>query len=120
MAWVPNLLSPDTPQGTTDKENLEIRKWGELPDGKGQFFDHQELGEKLDIIDTKRGAKIAQSGYFYWKGKGAELASALFFWDPTTNSLNEVLLYFLPLVLLSKKLYLGQGTYLFLLIRPIS
>ncbi|HPN84612.1 MAG TPA: serine--tRNA ligase, partial [Victivallales bacterium] len=42
--------------------------------------DHVEIGEKLGIIDIERGAKVAQSGFYYWKGKGAELCSALFYW----------------------------------------
>ena len=38
------------------------------------------IGEMLDIIDCQRGAKVAQSGFYYWKGKGAQLCNALFFW----------------------------------------
>jgi seryl-tRNA synthetase len=80
LSWLPNLLAEDVPMGDTDEENLELRKEGTLPEFGFKPKDHQELGEILDIIDTQRGAKVAQSGFYYWKGKGALLCQALFFW----------------------------------------
>ncbi len=85
MGWLPNLLADDVPDGHSDEANLELRKEGTVPAFDFKVRDHQELGELLDIIDTKRGAKVAQSGFYYWKGKGAQLCSALFFW--TQNEL---------------------------------
>ncbi len=80
LALMPNLLAPEVPDGSGDEDNREIRRWGEMPEFDFEPKDHQELAEKLDIIDTARGAKVAQSGFYYWKGKGARLCSALFFW----------------------------------------
>ncbi len=80
ISWLPNLLSSDVPDGKDDADNLELRKEGILPTFEFKIRDHQELGEMLDILDTARGAKVAQSGFYYWKGKGAQLAQALFFW----------------------------------------
>lgn len=80
LAWLPNFLDPSVPDGGSDADNAELRLWGD----KGQFAftprPHDELGDLLGIIDTVRGAKVAQSGFYYWKGKGAQLAQALFFW----------------------------------------
>ena len=80
MGWLPNLLADDVPEGNDDEANVELRKVGEVPTFDFKPRDHQELGEILDIIDTQRGAKVAQSGFYYWKGKGAQLCNALFFW----------------------------------------
>ena len=80
MFWLPNLLHPAVPDGHGDDDNCELRKEGTVPEFSFKVRDHQELGELLDIIDTKRGAKVAQSGFYYWKGKGAQLCNALFFW----------------------------------------
>jgi len=80
LFWLPNLLHPAVPDGHEDEDNLELRKEGRLPEFSFKPKDHQELGEILDIIDTKRGAKVAKSGFYYWKGKGAQLTNALFFW----------------------------------------
>lgn len=80
VAWLPNFLSPETPDGKDDNDNKEIRRVGTLRAFDFKPADHQEIGEKLGIIDIARGAKVAASGFYYWKGKGAQLCSALFFW----------------------------------------
>ena len=68
LSWLPNILDPEVPPGNTDADNKEIRKVGTIPQFDFKPRDHQELGEILDIIDAKRGAKVAQSGFYYWKG----------------------------------------------------
>jgi seryl-tRNA synthetase len=80
LFWLPNLLHPSVPDGGGDEDNEELRLEGVIPEFSFKPKDHQELGEILDIIDTKRGSKVAKSGFYYWKGKGAQLANALFFW----------------------------------------
>ena len=80
LFWLPNLLDPAVPDGHEDEDNREIRKEGVVPEFSFKPRDHQEIGELLNIIDTQRGAKVAQSGFFYWRGKGAQLVNALFFW----------------------------------------
>ena len=77
---MPNMLAPDVPDGTDDTGNVELRKVGTIPVFDFPIKDHQELGESLDILDIARGAKVAQTGFYYWKGKGAMLAQAFFFW----------------------------------------
>lgn len=80
LSWMPNILDPEVPSGNTDADNKELRKVGTIPTFDFKPRDHQELGEILDIIDTKRGAKVAQSGFYYWKGKGAMLCQAMYAW----------------------------------------
>jgi len=77
---LPNLLADDVPDGNDDMDNVELRKVGTIPVFDFKPRDHQELGEMLDILDTARGAKVAAAGFYYWKGKGAQLAQALYFW----------------------------------------
>ena len=81
---MPNMLAPDVPDGLDDTGNVEIRKVGTIPVFDFKVRDHQELGELLDILDIARGAKVAQAGFYYWKGKGAILAQSLFFWVQKT------------------------------------
>jgi seryl-tRNA synthetase len=80
LFWLPNLLDPAVPDGKGDEDNFELRKEGVVPKFDFQPRHHQELGEILGIIDTQRGAKVAQAGFYYWRGKGAQLVNALFFW----------------------------------------
>ena len=48
---IPNMTHPDAPIGKDDSENVEIRRWGEIPDFDFDVRDHVELGESLGIID---------------------------------------------------------------------
>ena len=81
---MPNMLADDVPCGADDSGNVEIRKVGTIPTFNFKLRDHQELGEMLDILDIARGCKVAQTGFYYWKGKGAMLAQALYFWVQKT------------------------------------
>ena len=77
---IPNMLAPDVPDGSDDTGNVELRRVGNIPKFDFKVRDHQELGELLDILDIQRGVKVAQPGFYYWKGKGAILAQSFFFW----------------------------------------
>ena len=80
LTWLPNFQSPDTPDGESDADNVEVKVVGEKPVFDFQPRDHQAIGEILGIIDTQRGSKVAQSGFYYWVGKGAMLTQAMYFW----------------------------------------
>ena len=80
LTRIPNLLAPDVPDGSDDTGNVELRKVGTIREFDFAIRDHQELGEMHDILDIARGAKVAGTGFYYWKGKGAMLAQALYFY----------------------------------------
>lgn len=108
LSWLPNLLADDVPEGKDDNDNLELRKEGEKPVFDFKPRDHQELGELLDIIDTQRGAKVAQTGFYYWKGKGAQLAQSLFFWAQRELINRGFTLFMTPCAAKERTLY-GTG-----------
>src|SRR3989338_523370 len=72
MLLVPNIPDVSVPEGESDAQNLEIKKWGEIPDFKAKGFEpkgHIELMQKLDMADFERGAKVAGfRGFFLKKG----------------------------------------------------
>lgn len=80
LTWLPNFQAPDTPDGESDADNVEVKVVGNKPVFNFQPRDHQAIGEILGIIDTQRGCKVAQSGFYYWVGKGAMLTQAMYFW----------------------------------------
>lgn len=76
-AHVPNLLAEDTPPGDDDEGNVELRRVGNLV-AADESRAHDVVGGRLGIFDMKRGAAVAGSGFYYWRGGGARLAWALF------------------------------------------
>jgi seryl-tRNA synthetase len=78
LTWLPNLLADDTPDGDDDKGNVEIARWGTIPEFDFEPKTHEVLGNRLGILDSERGAKVAGAGFSYWVGDGARLAQGLF------------------------------------------
>ncbi|MGZ4107212.1 MAG: serine--tRNA ligase [Tumebacillaceae bacterium] len=74
---VPNIISPDTPIGASDEENVEVRKVGEVPHFDFEPLDHVTLGEKYDLFDIPRGVKVAGTRNYYLKGIGLYLHRAV-------------------------------------------
>jgi seryl-tRNA synthetase len=104
----PNFLAPDVPDGASDADNVEIRRWGEQPAFAFKPREHDELGRLLGILDTEAGAKVAGAGFYYWKGDGARLLWALFHfaWDYLVA--REFTPFFTPIVARPATLY-GTG-----------
>jgi seryl-tRNA synthetase len=74
---IPNMTHPDSPIGRDDSENVEIRRWGDIPEFDFEPRDHVELGESLGIIDFDAGAKVAGSKFYFLRGDAVLLELGL-------------------------------------------
>ncbi|WP_127592578.1 serine--tRNA ligase [Paenibacillus lautus] len=77
LILVPNIVSPDTPIGASDEDNVEIRRVGEPPVFDYEYRDHVTLGELHRMIDIPRGVKTAGTRSYYLTGVGAMLHRAV-------------------------------------------
>ena len=77
---LPNIPEDGVPVGRDESENVLVRGGGEEPDFDFEPLPHWELGERLDIIDFKRGVRVSGSRFYVLKGKGARLQRALIAW----------------------------------------
>lgn len=95
LSWVPNMSSPDMPIGAGEHDNPDLKVWtpedGYLPEEKlgkdtevAQYMKtkdgqhHVELGEALDMIDTKQSALTSGSRFVYLKNDAVLLQYAIF------------------------------------------
>ncbi len=74
---IPNIPHVSTPPGTCPDDNPEVRRWGEIPDLPEKPLVHEEIGEKLGILDMAAGALISGRGFVVLRGDGARLSRAL-------------------------------------------
>ncbi|MDK1717463.1 serine--tRNA ligase [Dellaglioa algida] len=75
---LPNMPNKTIPVGPDEDSNVELRKVGTPRTFDFEPKAHWEIGEKLDILDFERGAKVAGSRFLYYKGWGARLERALY------------------------------------------
>lgn len=80
MADIPNIPLDSVPVGKDESENQVLRQVGEKTEFDFKPLSHDQLGEKLDIIDTERAAKVSGSRFGYIKNEGARLHLALVQW----------------------------------------
>ncbi|OGK20684.1 serine--tRNA ligase [Candidatus Roizmanbacteria bacterium RIFCSPHIGHO2_02_FULL_37_13b] len=74
---IPNIALHDVKAGKDESENDVIKTVGDKTAFKFAPKDHLELGEKLDIIDVRRTAKVSGSRFGYLKNQGVLLEFAL-------------------------------------------
>jgi seryl-tRNA synthetase len=74
---IPNMTHPDSPIGKDDTENVEIRRWGEIPTFAFEPKDHVEIGDALGIIDFDAGARTTGSKFYFLRGDAVLLELGL-------------------------------------------
>jgi seryl-tRNA synthetase len=72
-----NVPDPSVPVGASEADNKVLREVGKKTELGFAPKNHEELGEKLGILDFKSGAKLSGSGFAVIKGQGAALERAL-------------------------------------------
>ncbi|WP_299394668.1 serine--tRNA ligase [uncultured Gelidibacter sp.] len=95
---LPNLPHESVPAGSTEDDNEEIFKKGDIPTLHANALPHWELAKKYDIIDFELGNKITGAGFPVYKGKGARLQRALIAYFLDKNTAAGYTEYQLPLL----------------------
>jgi seryl-tRNA synthetase len=77
LVILPNLPSPQVPEGKTPEENVVVREGGIKPSLAAGSVPHWDLIKQYDLVDFETGAKITGSGFPLYKGRGAKLQRSL-------------------------------------------
>ncbi|MCF0228666.1 MAG: serine--tRNA ligase [Parasporobacterium sp.] len=87
MLTLPNIPNPTVPEGKTDEDNVELRKFSEPTAFDFEPKAHWDLGADLGILDPETAAKISGSRFTVYRGDGARLERAImnFFLDVHTE-----------------------------------
>jgi len=109
LMGIPNIPHPDVAVGTSDADNIEIRKWGEPTAFTFEPKPHWELGEALDILDPATAAKTTGARFTFYKGQGARLERAIINFMLNTHIDKHGYIEVLPPYIVHRRSLVGTG-----------
>ncbi len=77
MLTIPNVPDDSVPDGDTDEDNIEIRRFGEPKNFSFEPKAHWDLGKDLGVLDSDTAAKITGTRFTVYKDLGARLERAV-------------------------------------------
>ncbi len=77
MLTIPNIPDDSVPDGDTDEDNIEIRRFGEPKNFSFEPKAHWDLGKELGVLDPDTAAKITGTRFTVYKDLGARLERAV-------------------------------------------
>jgi len=106
---LPNLPHESVPAGISEKDNAEVRQWGEIPRFTFEPKPHWQIGEELEIIDFQRASNIAGARFALLKGAGALLERALINFMLDLHTREHGYTEVLPPFMVNRKSMTGTG-----------
>ena len=108
MLAVPNIPDMSVPEGESDADNVEVKKWGDIRAFDFVPKDHVELMTNLKMVDFDRGTKVHGFRGYFLTGAGVQLSFAIWnyalqFW--MNKGFNPVM----PPILARKNVFMGTG-----------
>ena len=77
LSEIPNIPDDEVPEGKTEEDNVEIRRWGEPKQFDFEVKDHVDLGNALDQLDFETAAKLTGSRFAVMREDIARMHRAL-------------------------------------------
>jgi len=74
---LPNLPGADVPVGADENDNLEIKRWGDIPTFNFEVKDHVDIGAGLNGMDFETATKLTGSRFVVLQGPVARMHRAL-------------------------------------------
>ena len=74
---IPNIPHATTPDGRDERDNVEVRRWGEPPQFDFEPLDHVDLGRRCGWLDADMAAKLTGARFTVLGGDLARLHRAL-------------------------------------------
>jgi len=106
---IPNIPHESVPVGSGEEDNPVVKTWGKKPSFDFAPLAHWDLGEKLDILDFKRAAKITGSRFTLYKSFGALMERALINFMLDLHTLEHGYMEVLPPFMVNRESMTGTG-----------
>ena len=109
LSNLPNVPHPDVPIGKDENDNIEIGKFGKIPDFEFEPKSHYEIGENLKMLDFDLATKTTGARFVFVKNRLALLERALSNFMLDTHILKNGYLEISPPLLASDNTMYGTG-----------
>jgi seryl-tRNA synthetase len=77
MLSIPNIPHDSVPVGSSEEDNVEIRRVGQIPSFSFAPKAHWEVAQNLELLDFEAAGKVTGSRFVFYRGLGARLERAL-------------------------------------------
>jgi seryl-tRNA synthetase len=111
MLRIPNIPNPAVPDGETDEDNIEIRRWSEPTKFEFEPKAHWDIGTSLNILDFERAGKVTGSRFTFYRGLGARLERALISYFLDTHTEKHGYEEILPPYMVNRTSMTGTGQF---------
>ena len=109
LSNLPNVPHADVPIGKDENDNIEIGKFGKIPNFEFEPKSHYEIGENLKMLDFDLATKTTGARFVFVKNKLALLERALSNFMLDTHILKNGYLEISPPLLASDNTMYGTG-----------
>lgn len=109
MLRIPNIPNDDVPDGDTDEDNVEIRRFGEPTKFDFEPKAHWDLGSDLGILDPDTAAKITGARFHVYKDMGAKLERAVVNYYLDTHTEKHGYIEIFPPFMVHRNSMIGTG-----------
>jgi seryl-tRNA synthetase len=109
LTRIPNLIRDEVPVGSSEQQNVEVKRWGTISEYPFQPKPHWELGAQLGILDLERAAKISGARFAVYWGDGAKLERALISFMLDLHTREHGYTEVLPPFMVNSKSLFGTG-----------
>ena len=109
MYTIPNIPNDEVPDGDTDEDNVEIRKFSEPTSFTFEPKAHWDVGAALDILDAPTAGKVTGTRFTFYKGLGARLERAVINFYLDTHTTESGYTEIFPPYMVHRRSMMGTG-----------
>ena len=109
MLTIPNIPNEEVPDGNTDDDNVEIRKFMEPTEFDFEPKAHWDVGGNLGIIDAPTAGKVTGTRFTFYKGLGARLERAVINFYLDTHTTESGYTEIFPPYMVHRRSMVGTG-----------
>ncbi len=109
MLVIPNIPNDDVPDGLTDEDNVEVRRFMEPTAFDFEPKAHWDIGADLGILDAPTAGKVTGTRFTFYKGMGAKLERAIINFYLDTHTTESGYTEIFPPYMVHRRSMLGTG-----------